>query len=257
MYSLFDKEFFVFGHRGYSDKYPENTMLSFSKCVDLEGVDGIELDVHRCRSGEIVVAHDGNLKRVAGIDRFIEDMTWDELKDIDVGSFKSPEFSSCRMPLLEELFEAFGARFIYDIEIKVEKGRKYKKLCKDVWSLICEYNLQEQVVVTSFHPFALRFFNKISWMSVPTADIYDNSNPVKGRLLQKLSVGEGRRISNSYFSKPNFGQVTEQYARDLNRPIICWTVNTEEDARRLVGIEGVRGLIGNDPQLLSRVVSEK
>ncbi|MCF0262600.1 MAG: hypothetical protein HUK23_06785, partial [Sphaerochaetaceae bacterium] len=114
----------VFGHRGFSDKFPENTMMSFAACADNPAIDGVELDVHLCKSGEVVVAHDFSLKRTAGLDINIEDLTWDELKEIDVGSFKGSgcgglDFSGARVPLLEDLFRTFGDRFIYDIELKV------------------------------------------------------------------------------------------------------------------------------------------
>lgn len=251
MYTLFDdlKGFLVLGHRGYSEKYPENTMMSFDACAENEMIDGIELDVHLCKSGEIVVAHDGNLKRCAGIDRFIEDMTWDELKDIDVGSFKASEFSSARMPLLEELFEKYGARFCYDIELKVEKGRKYKKLCRKVWDMICDYNLQERVMVSSFHPFALRYFNHYCVMSIPTADIF-SKDPVVPKYLQ---TGKGHLISKSSYLKPDFTQITQEYIDTHKLPVIAWTVNDIPEARRLASLKGVIGLIGNNPEILASI----
>lgn len=250
LYSLFDNhKTFVLGHRGYSEKFPENTMESFAACASDKRIDGIELDVHLCKSGEVVVAHDGNLKRTAGIDRYIEDMDWEELSTIDVGSFKSGEFSSCRMPLLKDLFESFGNRFAYDIELKVEKGRKYKKLCKYVWDLICTYNLEENVMVSSFNPKALRYFNKICMMSVPTADIYcEDSN-----IPYILRHGWGHHISQSSYSKPSFEQVNEEFVKKLNLEVIAWTVNSPEVAEKLLKTPGCKGLIGNNPVLLADI----
>lgn len=250
LYTLFDSDkVFVLGHRGFSEEYPENTMLSFSKCAEAPGIDGVELDVHLCKSGEVVVAHDGNLMRTAGIDKYIEDMTWEELKDIDVGSFKGSKFSSCRMCLLSELFEEFGSRFIYDIELKVQKGRKYKKLCEKVWDLITFHQLEERVMVSSFSPFALKFFNKVCMMSVPTADIFCEGDSVPGILRH----GWGYHISQSSFSKPEYTIVDQNYADKMGRDLIVWTVNTADDAEKMLKIKGIKGLIGNNPALLADI----
>jgi len=247
MYELFDNDrIFVLGHRGYSEKYPENTMESFQACADIPEVDGIELDVHLCKSGEVVVAHDGNLKRVAGIDCFIEDMSWDELKDIDVGSFKDPKFANCRMPLLEDLLSKFGSRFCYDIEIKVEKGRKYKKLCTKVWDIIQKFHLESNVMVSSFNPFALRRFNRVCWCSVPTADIYNREKSVP----KPLWMGAGHTISGSSYSKPCIDIAGIDNSIKYNMPAISWTVNDLETAKRMLKVKNMKGLIGNNPEVL-------
>ena len=52
-----------YAHRGYSAKYPENTKLAFQKAIDTLGCDGIELDVHETKDGELVVIHDATLDR--------------------------------------------------------------------------------------------------------------------------------------------------------------------------------------------------
>lgn len=70
-------------HRGFSGAYPENTMLAFEKAVE-QGMEGIELDIHLSKDGEVVVAHDETLRRVAGIDRAIADMTAQELAQTEI-----------------------------------------------------------------------------------------------------------------------------------------------------------------------------
>ena len=47
----------IFAHRGYSEKYPENSMIAFEKALEA-GADGIELDVHLSKDQEVVVIHD-------------------------------------------------------------------------------------------------------------------------------------------------------------------------------------------------------
>lgn len=254
-----ERKVLVFGHRGFSEEYPENTMISFSKAAENPLVDAVELDVHLCKTGEVVISHDFSLKRTAGIDREIEDLTLDELRGIDVGSFKGPEFSDCRIPLLSELFSTFGNRFIYDVELKVKAGKVNRELSTKVVSLIREFHLEDRVLVSSFNPLALRAFRcecLRNRMPIPTADIFDHSEYIP-RLLWN---GFGHFISLSSYQKPGHKLVDSAFLRSHGRlPVMAWTVNTREDAERLLAFNSDRmrvfGLIGNDPEMLAETVN--
>ena len=250
----------VFGHRGFSQDYPENTMLSFSQCAGNPLIDGVELDVHMCRSGEIVVAHDFSLKRTAGIDREIEEFSFDELRDMDVGSFRDPRFSDARIPLLSDLFTAFGSRFLYDIELKVKAGHVDSAMSRKVIDLISDFNLWPNILVSSFNPVALRSFGILCRRACdsvsPMADIFARSADIP----RVLWNGAGHVVSRSSYQKPESKQVDGEFLRAHGRlPVITWTVNTEAEARRLLDLNRsgmkVFGLIGNDPHMLGEVVS--
>lgn len=244
-----NRKVLVFGHRGYSEKFPENTMVSFLECAKDPRVDGIELDVHVCKSGEVVVAHDFSLKRTAGLDREITDLTYEELQGIDVGSFKDPSFSDCRVPLLEEVFKTFGSRFYYDIELKVKANKVNIELSRKVYDLIVRYGLEERVMVSSFNPFALRLFRTTSSSFLETADIF-TKDPVIPKILWR---GKGRLVSLSSYLKPGLETLDDDLMKKYSKvPIIAWTVNEKEDVQRLLKYnEGERmrvfGMIGNDP----------
>ena len=249
----------VFGHRGMSQYYPENTMISFSKCAENPKIDAIELDVHTCKSGEVVIAHDFSLKRTAGIDVQIEDLSLDEIQDIDVGSFKDPSFSDARIPLLSDVFSAFSGRFIYDIELKVKAGQINRDLCRKVLHLIHTYHLQDRVLVSSFNPFALRAFRTECLKSltfIPTADIFERSEYVPKILWN----GAGHFVSRSTYQKPGISRIDDAFVRSHGRlPIMAWTVNSASDAERLLSYNKVKmhvfGLIGNNPDMLCDVVN--
>jgi len=253
-----DNKVLVFGHRGYSQLYPENTMISFEHCAKVPNVDGVELDVHLCKSGEVVVAHDFSLKRTAGIDREIEEFTWDELKNIDVGSFKGSEFHDARIPLLEELLSTYKDRFIYDIELKVKAWKVNPELCRKTFAIIKRCRVSKNVLVSSFNPFALRRFGIVCHRLVPRADFFCHADDVP----RSLWDGAGHYVSRSSYLKPEYKQVDESYLSHIHGlPVITWTVNTAEDAKRLIalnnGEKGMRvyGLIGNDPCLLASSIS--
>lgn len=242
---LDNNRFYIFGHRGSSELFPENTMSAFSDSASDSRVDGIELDVQLTLDGKVVIAHDESLKRTAGIEGLVTGMTWEDLRRIDVGSFKDPKFSSERIPLLEDLFTTFGTRFIYDIELKVKAGGAYKKLCLAVWALIQKYNLEENVMVSSFHPMALRRFNRASWYSVPSGDIFEKYS------------GLYHFISGADYLKPELSRFDAGLLKKTGLPAVVWTVNTAEDAVRMANTEGVRGLIGNNPHLLADAIAGK
>lgn len=246
IHTLLDNDrFYIFGHRGSSELFPENTMSAFSDSASDSRVDGIELDVQLTLDGKVVIAHDEDLKRTAGRPGIIADMTWDELKGIDVGSFKDPRFSDQRIPLLEDLFSTFGSRFIYDIELKVKAGGAYRKLCLAVWALIQKYELEENVMVSSFNPMALRRFNRASWYSVPSGDIFEKYS------------GIYHFISGAAYLKPEMSHFDDSLLEKTGLPAVVWTVNSAEDALRLANTEGVRGLIGNNPHILADAIAEK
>lgn len=90
----------LFGHRGYSDQYSENTMLAFSKAIE-SGFDGIETDVHKTKDGVLVLCHDEKINRTSDGKGYIKDMTYEELCAYNFGTKENPQ----RISLLKELLE--------------------------------------------------------------------------------------------------------------------------------------------------------
>ena len=91
----------VYGHRGYSGRYPENTMLSFQKAIEA-GADGIELDVQLSRDGEVYVFHDYSLARMTGRDAKLSDLTSAELDTLRLAGTDE------KIPKLTEVLETVG-----------------------------------------------------------------------------------------------------------------------------------------------------
>ena len=93
----------IFAHRGASGYAPENTLEAFRLAVE-QGAHGVELDVHLCRSGELVVAHDETVDRVSDGHGRIQDLSLRDLKALRFNR-THPEFADARIPTLEEVFE--------------------------------------------------------------------------------------------------------------------------------------------------------
>ena len=93
----------IYAHRGASGDAPENTLEAFDLAVRA-GADGVELDVHCCRSGELVVAHDEMVDRVSDGTGQIRDLSLSELKRLRFNR-THPEYENARIPLLSEVFQ--------------------------------------------------------------------------------------------------------------------------------------------------------
>lgn len=109
----------VIGHRGAAFYAPENTLSSIKTALAM-GVDGVEIDIHLTKDKKIAVFHDKDTKRISGgkYDFNISEKTYDELKHIDAGSHKAPEFKGEKIPLLEEVLALMPEDKKLFIEIK-------------------------------------------------------------------------------------------------------------------------------------------
>lgn len=100
----------VVAHRGFGDEYPENTRYAFERAA--ETADWIELDVRRCKTGELVVFHDETLDRLTAATGRIINRTWSELQDIEILD------SGERIPSLEEALAVIPSDTGVEVELK-------------------------------------------------------------------------------------------------------------------------------------------
>ena len=105
-----DKKILTIGHRGAGGIAPENTIASFKKAISY-GIDAVELDVHCCKTGELVVMHDDTVDRTTDCSGKIADLSFTDLKKCDAGSGE-------KIPTLEEVFQIVNRQCIIDIELK-------------------------------------------------------------------------------------------------------------------------------------------
>ena len=108
----------LIAHRGLHDKdTPENSMGALKKTLEKDIA--IEFDVHLLKDNKIVVFHDNNLKRMTGIDKKINELSYDEIKDIKLAN------SDEKIPLLEDVLKLVNGKVLLDIELKCDH-EKYK-----------------------------------------------------------------------------------------------------------------------------------
>ena len=125
------KKIIAEGHRGFAARYPENTLLSYRKAMEL-GVDAIEFDIWLSRDKHPVLMHDGNAWRTCRVDRDLRDMTLREIKQLDACYDRrfGDAFRGQEVPTLRELLElrrALRPDLLLGVEIK-----EYTEECVDI-----------------------------------------------------------------------------------------------------------------------------
>ena len=237
----------VIGHRGYSSLAPENTLAAF-ELIRAHGIEAVELDVHRCATGEIVVAHDDTLERTAGVSRAIGDTPFDELREYDVGGFFDPRFAGERVPLLEEVLELLGTNCFFDVEIKHYASRALRPRPATVEAatveLIRRHGMVGRCIVSSFDPLVLRRVRLLA-PEIPVAAIYASS----AEMPYLLRRAGGRAVSGATVMKPHHASATVRHIRGQHRRgrlVMPWTVDDPELALELAA-RGADAIITNRP----------
>lgn len=242
----------LFGHRGCSKAAPENSLSAFQLILD-HGVPGVELDVHICKSGELVVSHDANLKRVTGLDAEIIDTEYAEIAELDAGSWFGEAFAGERIPLLDDVFDLMGERVYYDIEIKNE-SRVPGQLEQEVVKAVQRRGMQERMMLSSFNPYSIREVRRLD-RKIHTAHIYmdhEETPPI-------LRNGLGRFICFPRVLKPNRHQISRGMMFRLHKlegyPILTWTEDDLAKAKDYLAL-GVNGIITNVPEQMMETFRE-
>ena len=174
----------LFGHRGYSDQYPENTMLAFKKAIE-NGFDGIETDVHKTKDGVLVLCHDEKINRTSDGEGYIKDMTYKELCAYNFGTKENPQ----RIPLLKELLELCkGKNVKINLEIKTNKIQ-YPGIELESYQMIKEMDMLDQVLFSSFYIdslYKLRAIDSSLYLGYLFEDDYEKNKQLC--LTQKFHV---------------------------------------------------------------------
>ncbi len=222
-----------FAHRGLSEIYPENTILSFDKAMTA-GAEAVEFDVHKTKDGELVVIHDEDIKRTFNGSGLIKDFTLAELKNFKC---KNPEFENsklCKLPTLNEVLEILksGNLFI-NIELKTDLIH-YNNIEADVLATIKKYNLQNKVLISSFNPQSLEILRELDDLIKLGVLFGDN----------KMTMLDFALKVNAYSINPDVYLVDQaliNFAHDNELKVFSYTVNKPSVASNLekLGCDGI------------------
>lgn len=144
----------IWAHRGCSQMYPENTITSFSKAMDIPGLAGIELDIQLTRDGEIVVIHDERVDRTTDGIGYVRDYTLGEIKHLHIktGSERVEHIPTMRevLELLKPVMNQGDQGLRLNIELK-NGVYSYPGMEEKIIDLVHGYGVQDSVVFSSFY----------------------------------------------------------------------------------------------------------
>ena len=147
---------YVAAHRGWSEKYPENTLEAFQAAIDLQ-VDQLEIDVRITKDGELVIIHDATVDRTTNGTGKVCDYTLAELKELDAGSWKGEQFKGAKIPTLIEFMELIKdlPDMTVDFELKEWPVPGWEQtaysVCDRVMKIIDAYDYTDRCVVNTFN----------------------------------------------------------------------------------------------------------
>lgn len=150
----------IIAHRGASKLAPENTLPAFQLAYDL-GADGIETDVQLTKDQVPVLIHDEGLKRTTNGYGYVKDYTYQELKQLDAGSWFSISYSNTRIMSLEEFLHWIKDKpLCLNIELKNNKI-DYKRLENIVYTMVKDFQLLDRTILSTFNPKSILRMNRL------------------------------------------------------------------------------------------------
>ncbi|HUJ11404.1 MAG TPA: glycerophosphodiester phosphodiesterase [Verrucomicrobiae bacterium] len=212
----------IIAHRGFSSRYPENTLAAVRGALDL-GVDFVEVDVHETRDGELIVFHDYRLKRICGVRGKVRDATLAAIKQLNP-----------QVPTLGEVLQACRGKARVLIEIKRADPRKAA-------AVIAKARMDRQAVVFSLSIPRLKEFAEAAPHVARFGLVARNLRRSLSAFRSPFSVS-GLGLSRRLVTSP---RVIEIFHR-RGWKVFIWTVNRESEMRKLADW-GVDGLITNHP----------
>jgi glycerophosphoryl diester phosphodiesterase len=238
----------IFAHRGASKAAPENTLPAFEAAIRL-GADGIELDVQYSSDGALVIFHNATLEKTSDGTGRVTAHTLSELRALDAGSWFDPTFAGTRIPTLDEALDLLKGKLLINIELKVLETLQ-SGLGADTVKAVRARGMADQVVISSFNPFVLRQA-KQAGPEIECALLLAHDLP------GWMHWGVTRRYCRADGLHPDSDMVDETYmarARKASLPVRVWTVDAEDEMRRLIAL-GVDAIITNVPDVLVNLMS--
>lgn len=228
------------GHRGASGDLPENTMGSFAEALK-RGATAIELDVHRCKSGEMVVIHDEDVSRTTSGSGKVSELTLAELKKFDAGNGE-------QIPTLDEVLELVNRKASIFIELKSPGAKHVAATIHDaVENKGWKY---DQLPVIGFNHRQLYAFKRQNPDIEIGATIHKKVKTVGALTLMAVAKRMGASAIN-----PDHRLVTPSLVRKAHAngmKVNVWTVNEPKDIRRMLDA-GVDAIMSDYPERIAQV----
>ena len=206
-------------HRGlHNDIYPENSLGAYENAIK-HGF-AIELDVRVLKDGNLAIFHDDNLNRMCGVNKKIEDITLDEMKEYHLNN------TDFTIPTLQEVLSLVKGKVPIMIELKPVS--KKMKITKRVYDVIKDY--KGDIAVKSFNPLYMLWYKKNApdiIRGMLSSYFHHTHLPLVYRsLIKRLTFYN--RIKPDFISY-DFNNLPNKYIKNKDVPILAWTITSKEE----------------------------
>ncbi len=229
----------IYAHRGSSGTHPENTFAAFKDAARLP-IFGVEFDVHMTKDGELVICHDEKVDRTSNAKGFIKDMTLDQLRKYDFGSWFSKEFKGEVIPTLQEVLIIF-AKTNHKISIELKSDIfPYPGMLEKVLDFISTMKLDSRVVISSFNHEMLREVKELA-PHIETGALFMEVLVDPAQYIRTIPT-DAIHITRHAALRPSTKKVIEEGV-----PVQVFTVNKVSQMQALKDI-GVRAIFTDFPE---------
>ena len=215
----------------------ENTIESVQKAIELN-VDGIEIDVFKSKTGELVVYHDPFLSRLSNSNAFIEQISLDSIKKVELmgGYF---------IPTLKEIVDIIPEKIFLNIELKGQDTSFETN--KIITNYLKTYNFPvSKFIISSFRWDELKKIRSIN-KDTPIAILVDSLNKIDDAIKLAKQI-------NAVALNPNKNFITKEIVNKIqsnNIKVYPYTINTPRNIRRVRSM-GVDAIITDYPERIKR-----
>lgn len=239
----------IVAHRGASFDAPENT-LAAQKLAWEQKADAVETDIHLSKDGKLAVMHDKTGKRTAGRDAPIAGLTMAELKQLDAGAWKAPQYAGERIPVLDEQLALIprGKRMLVEIKVGPEIVPELKRCLERTRAG------ERKIAIISFNFDSLKAVRKqlpkyqtlwlLSYRSPEAAKKAKVANPTVDEMIRQAKA-EGLTGLDLQHTWPLTPADTKKI-RDAGLQLHVWTVDDPAVAKHWINL-GVASITTNRP----------
>lgn len=242
------KKILNIAHKGASGNYPENSMLAFTKAIEM-GCDGFEADVQLTKDQVPVIFHDEKLDNLTDAKGLLADYSYQELSKFELLKNKNDNYEVQKIPKLDQLLALVKKHNLFlNLELK-NNIIFYKNLEKIVLAKLKEFNLENKVLISSFNHYSLKNFAELA----PTVDL---------GLLYESNLYQPEKYANSLdFSvkslNPAFTTLNSENVKEIQAngyQVFPYTLNKKEDFIKMKEY-GVDGIITDYPDQLKNILN--
>lgn len=236
----------IIAHRGYSGKFPENTMLAFTKAVEY-GAQGLELDIQLTKDGEVVICHDEKIDRTSNGQGYIVEHTLEELKQYEfrnnMTDLEDETEENIKIPTLVEFLDWFQTTdLMVNIEFKTSYIA-YDGIVEKTIDLVKERSLNERVIFSSFNHETIKLVKAIDQsLACGFLTVANLLNP--GEYCDKYGVEYYHPMFLSALHTPTIVDECKKYGVGIN----AYTANERKYIQALI-VLGIDGVITNEVEL--------